>query len=257
MPELHTRANLRADRDFAARVLTRATALIAVSESTRRDAVEYLRVPPERIVTIHSGVAEAFFQVSEEEARAVAERLALAKPYVLFVGTLEPRKNLDRLLDAWLALPGDLRQAYDLAIAGPAGWAAPATLARLDSISSSVRRLGYVPESDLPALTRGAALGVYPSLYEGFGFFVAQAMACGVAVLTSNVSSLPEIGGDGCVYIDPLSRGELAAALRTLLESPARREQLGARGRALAEERYRWSQCARRSLEFFRSLGAL
>lgn len=244
LPECHSRANIEADDAFAAEVLTRAAAVVAISEHTRRDAIRILRLRPELVHTIHPGVSGAYFQEPAAETDS--------RPYVLFTGAVEPRKNLDRLLDAWLALPRDYRRAFELRVAGPRGWQAEATEARLRA-TEGVRRLGYVPEAELPALFRGAALFVYPSLYEGFGLPVAQAMASGVAVLTSNVSSLPEVAGGGAEYVNPRSAMDLAAALRRLLDDPARRAALGQAGRARAE-RFRWARCAAASWRLFESL---
>ncbi|MBI4873677.1 MAG: glycosyltransferase family 4 protein [Acidobacteria bacterium] len=250
LPELHTPGNVQADARFTDHVLRRARGLIAVSESTRRDALRLLDLAPERIRVIYSGVDPRFAQAGPEAARETAQRLGLHKPFVLFLGTVEPRKNLDRLLDAWQALAPSLREEFELVVAGPAGWAAEATLARL----RAVRYLGYVAESDLPALTRAATAFAYPSLYEGFGFPVAQAMAAGVPVLTSNVSSLPEVAGEAGVLVDPLSTGEIRAGLDRLLTSPSLRAALGAAGRERAARLFRWEDCARRSLEFLREV---
>jgi alpha-1,3-rhamnosyl/mannosyltransferase len=172
---------------------------------------------------------------------------------VLAVGTIEPRKNLDLALDAWAALPAALREEFLFVVAGPEGWQSGHTVRRLRSGLEGVRYLGYVPEADLPGLTAGASLLFYPSLYEGFGLPVAQAMACGVAVLTSNVSALPETAGEGALYADPRSASELRAALERLLLSPDLRRKLGSAGRQRAA-RYRWEEAARESLEFFRAL---
>lgn len=250
MPEMHTPGNRLADHRFGERILRQADGLIAVSEHTKNDAVRVLGLDPARIEVIHSGVASVFFQTRSEEGVAVAARLGLKRPYILFVGTLEPRKNLDLLLDAYEQLQAPLREEFELVIAGPTGWAEPLTLARLKAGIPGVRRLGYVAERDLPGLTAGAALFAYPSLYEGFGFPVAQAMACGVAVLTSATSSLPEIAGDGAALVDPRSVAEVRDGLARLLLSPDLRHRLGTRGRCRAE-RYRWETCAARSLEFF------
>jgi alpha-1,3-rhamnosyl/mannosyltransferase len=164
------------------------------------------------------------------------------------VGTIEPRKNIDTLIAAFAALPSSIRDGYDLVIAGPMGWAAPETRARLQS----VRYLGYIPEADLPLLTAAATVFAYPSLYEGFGFPVAQAMAAAVPVITSDISSLPEVAGDGALLVDPRSQSDLQAALEDLLTSPASRADLAARGRKRVEQ-FRWSECAKRSLDFFHS----
>jgi alpha-1,3-rhamnosyl/mannosyltransferase len=167
-----------------------------------------------------------------------------------YVGAIEPRKNLETLLDAWRQLKPELREAFDLVIAGPMAWAPKATRER---IRAEATYLGYVPEADLPGLIAGAAVFVYPSLYEGFGFPVAQAMAAGAPVVTSNTSCLPEITGDAAALVDPRSAGEIAAALTRLLESESQRGELSERGRQRAR-RYRWESCAAQSLEFFRRI---
>lgn len=242
MPELHTEANVRADREFADRVLKRAAGLIAVSENTRQDAIRILGIAPERIWTIYSGVDERYFSA------APAKR---DRPYILFVGTIEPRKNIDTLLDAWEGLSAGIRDQFDLLIAGPAGWRPERTMARLESGIKSVRYLGYVAETELPSLTAGATAIAYVSLYEGFGFPVAQAMAAGVPVVTSNTSCLPEIVGGGGLCVDPKSASEIRAALSTLLLSPSVRMRAGKSGRERAATHFRWEACAKKSLKFF------
>jgi alpha-1,3-rhamnosyl/mannosyltransferase len=250
VPETHSRANVAGARHFAERVLCRADGLIAISESTRRDALRILNLPPEKVEVIYPGVSDAFFQTTPESAGAAAAKYGLERPYVLFVGTIEPRKNVDRLLDAWAALAPSVRSEFDLVLAGPLGWAEPSTVARLQSPSASVRYLGYVPEEDLPGLTRGASVFVYPSLYEGFGLPIGQAMAAGVPVVTSNVSSMPEAAGEAALLADPSSTQEIAGAIETLLLSESLRTQLSAHGLRLAE-RYRWEHCAAVSWRFF------
>ncbi len=238
-PETHTATNLRADRSFAAQTCKRAGGLIAISENTRQDAMRILDIPPEKIETIYPGVPEEYFN---------AAPMRRAKPYVLFVGAIEPRKNLETLLDAWASLR--FRREFDLVIAGPPGWSSENVMRRLEAGETGVEYLGYVPEDVLPSLTAGATALVYPSLYEGFGFPVAQAMAAAVPVVTSNTSCLPEVAGEGALYADPKSAAELRAALEQLLDSPALRSQLAAAGRARAAQ-YRWEECARKSLAFF------
>jgi len=241
MPEVHTQSTLRADRTFEDRILKRAHGLIAVSENTRQDAIRLLGIEPLRIRTIHSGVAEEYFDAAPSKR---------ARPYVLFVGTIEPRKNLDTLLDAWRSVKADLRAHFDLVISGPEGWNSSATMAR---IRQEAIYLGYVPEADMPGLVAGASMFVYPSLYEGFGFPLVQAMAANVPALISQTSCLPEIAGDAAAFVDPLSLSEMAIHLTRLLESPEERLKLAKFGRARAED-YRWERCARESLAFFREI---
>ncbi len=241
MPEVHTQSTLRADRTFKERILKRADGLIAVSENTRQDAIRLLGIDPGRIRTIHSGVAEEYFDALPR---------ARPKPYVLLVGTVEPRKNLDTLLDAWRSVKQDLREHFDLVLAGPEGWDSSATMAR---IRQEATYLGYVPETEMPGLVAGASLFVYPSLYEGFGFPLVQAMAANVPALISQTSCLPEIAGDAAAFVDPLSPSEMSEQLTRLLESPEERTRLAKLGRARAEV-YRWERCARESLAFFREI---
>jgi alpha-1,3-rhamnosyl/mannosyltransferase len=245
MPEHHPRANLAAERSFA-EVLKRADALIAVSESTKRDAVTVLGLAPEKIAVIHSGVPHAYFNVEPALVEAVRKKYSLGRPYVLFVGTIEPRKNVDLLLDAYESLSGSIREHYELVLAGPAGWASGATMRRLQH----VRYLGYVPEEAMPGLTAGASLFVYPSLYEGFGFPVVQAMAAGVPVITSNGSALAEVASGAAVLVDPRSQSELHHTMARILTSDGLRAALGAAGKARAEE-FHWERCAARSVKFF------
>jgi alpha-1,3-rhamnosyl/mannosyltransferase len=244
MPELHRARNVEFSRCFGETVMPRAAGLIAISESTRQDAIRILKLDPERVVTIHPGVDDRFFS-------AVPSRRA--RPYFLCVGTIEPRKNIGTLLDAWLALPVGIRDEYELVLAGPDGWGESELIARLNAGIPGVQRLGYVSEEDLPALTAGAAAFVYPSLYEGFGFPVAQALAAGVPAITSRVSSLPEVAGDAALLVDPRSPYELRAAIERLALSPAHRADLAAKALARAGL-FRWEECARKSLAFFESV---
>jgi glycosyltransferase involved in cell wall biosynthesis len=255
-PETHLPANVRATREFAETVAQRADGFIAISESTRDDAVRLLGLRREKIRVIYPGVAEDFFLATPETAAEVRRRYGLARPYVLFVGIVEPRKNLDVLLEAYSGLPASVRGDFELVIAGAMGWASPIMVSRLCAPPGGVRYLGYVPEADLPGLTAGAELFAYPSLYEGFGLPVAQAMAAGVAVVTSNISSLPEIAGDAAMLVDPRSVAEVRAALVSALQSPELRARLGNNGRRRVQQ-YRWELCAAQSLDFFRELTGL
>jgi glycosyltransferase involved in cell wall biosynthesis len=252
-PEAHTALNQRIDRRFFTQTLPAADKLIAVSESTRRDAIELLGLSPDRIVTIHSGVAPEYFQAGPEQAGEATAEFQLDRPYALCVGTIEPRKNVDRLLDAWQGLPEDVRANFNLVVAGPVGWAAQVTAARLREPATGVRYLGYVAERWMPGLTAGASCLAYPSLYEGFGFPVAQALAAGVPVVTSNTSSLPEVAGEAAVFVDPLSVSAIRSALLDVLTSPSTAARLRAEARKQAT-RYSWERCAAQSLAFFESV---
>ncbi len=248
MPELHSAATRRADA-AAADLLRRSHRLIAVSESSKRDAVRILHLDPERISVIYSGVPRVYFEAQSAAMEAVRARYGLKRPFVFGLGTIEPRKNIRTLIAAFEALAPSLRENFDLVIAGPMGWADSDTSARVRG-ASRARYLGYVPESDLPSITAAATIFAYPSLYEGFGFPLAQAMAAGVASITSNVSSLPEIAGDAAVLIDPRSIAELRDAMERLLLSPDLRAELACKGRRQAAQ-FTWERAAEQSLQFF------
>lgn len=240
MPELHTAANIKADESLARNVLSRADRLIAISENSRQDAVRLLALDPERIDVIYPGVPEVYFGAQPRPSH---------RPYLLYLGAIEPRKNVDTLLDAWASFR--LKSDFDLVIAGASGWASEKTMARLNAQPAGVRYLGYVSEDELPGLMAGATAFIYPSLYEGFGLPVAQAMAAGVPVITSNTSCLPEVAGEGALLVDPRSASDLGAAMEQLVTSAALQQTLRQAGRARAEREYRWELCARKSLEFF------
>jgi alpha-1,3-rhamnosyl/mannosyltransferase len=253
MPETHSPANVAADRRFADRILKHADGLIAASAATRDDAVRILGLAPEKFRVIYHGIAQPYFEVTPEDSETARARFALHRPYLLAVGTIEPRKNVDLLLDAYSALPASVRDEFELVFAGPPGWAQTATKARLQQPPRGVRYIGYVEEEAMPGIFAGATALVYPSLYEGFGFPVAQAMAVGTPVITSNVSALPEIAGGAAILIDPHSQAELRDAMRDLLTSSSTRSRLIQLGRTNVQ-RFTWAESARQSLRFFQDL---
>lgn len=228
-----------------ARAVARADLVLADSNATRTDLIELFNVPPASVQVLYSGCQDLFrpLEDAEEFARA-RETYKLTKPFILSVGTLEPRKNFTRLIEAFARLPQ--HEEFDLLIAGGRGWLydeifqAPARFGAADC----VRFLGFVPDADLPALYSLATLFVYPSLYEGFGLPVLEAMACGAAVITSNVSSLPEVAGDAAVLVNPRSTNELAAVLQELLNDSERRERMKPQSLAQAKK-FSWDASAR------------
>ena len=250
MPEVHASANVKAADRIANGVFRPAQGLIAISECTREDAVRVLNLPPEKIEVIYPGIAPSFFNVDPDAASGAARRYGLVKPYALYVGSIEPRKNVTAMLDAWLELTSDIRDEFDLVVIGPWGWGDGTAYDRLQAGIEGVRYLGYVPEQDLPALTAAATIFVYLSLYEGFGLPVGQAMAAGVPVVASLASALPEVVGDAGLLADPRSLAEIRGGMERLLLSPSLRAQLTERGRRRAES-FTWNECARKSWKFF------
>jgi glycosyltransferase involved in cell wall biosynthesis len=236
----------------------RAAAILADSEATRRDVIELLGVPAAKVHTVLCGVGEAFRPADDPAVRERARRLyGLPERFLLFVGTVEPRKNLVRLVTAFDALAAAPSFRHGLVIVGGKGWKDRAIRAALGE-SRAVSRIvltGHVPGADLPVLYSLADALVIPSLYEGFGLPVLEAMACGTAVVTSNVSSLPEVAGGAAVLVDPTSAEDIARGMRSAIEDDSLREDLRRRGLARAKE-FTWERAARRCLDIFAGLAA-
>jgi glycosyltransferase involved in cell wall biosynthesis len=253
MPHLHRPGTLSADQHYADRIWSRSDGLIAVSQRSKQDAVETLGLDPKKIAVVHNGVAASYFQVQASEVDEMRDVYQIRGSYMLFVSTVEPRKNVDRLISAYEQLSQEIRHEFELLIAGPLGWNYEATLNRMRAHKGGVRYLGYVPERHLPALFASATLFAYPSLYEGFGLPVLQAMAAGTPVVTAPTGALPEVASDCAVYADPYSVDEMAAVLRRMLLSPSERDGLSERGRVRAAG-FTWAACAVRTWEFFQAV---
>jgi glycosyltransferase involved in cell wall biosynthesis len=222
----------------------RADAIIAVSRNTAEDLLSRTKVDPAKVHVIPEAAAETEPAPGAEDALA---RLKVPRPYLLFVGTLEPRKNLVRLIRAYRrAAASGLPHA--LVLAGPLGWRHQTLLREIALYGpGEVVLTGPLAPPELDALYRAAAAFVYPALYEGFGLPVLEAMARGVPTICSNTSSLPEVAGDAALGVNPASVREIASAIQTLLADPALRARLAGLGRARAD-RFSWDETARLTL---------
>ena len=204
--------------DAVPRAIQRADLILADSNSTRSDLQELFDTPPERIQTLYSGCDDFFQRVTDAaELQKIRDRYELRKPFILNVGTIEPRKNLVRLIEAFSKLKQ--RREMELVIAGGRGWMYDEIYEAPEKfgVSAQVRFIGYTPDEDLPALYSMAELFVYPSLYEGFGLPVLEALACGAAVVTSNNSSMPEVAGDAALLVEARDVNALVWAMERLL----------------------------------------
>jgi glycosyltransferase involved in cell wall biosynthesis len=234
--------------------IQRADLVLADSRSTQADLVELLGVPAAKIEVLYPGVGDAYQPVRDEATlAAVRQKYNLPDNFVLFVGTIEPRKNLVTLLQAWPKLQiADCRLQIALVIAGGKGWLYEETFATVErlGLSGDVVFLGYVPETDLPALYSLARLFVFPSLYEGFGLPPLEAMACGTPVVCAHTSSLPEVAGDAALLVDPLDADGLAAAMQQALSDEGLRARLVERGLRQAA-RFTWRAAAQQLLAIY------
>ncbi|MDA8244180.1 MAG: glycosyltransferase family 1 protein [Elusimicrobia bacterium] len=214
------------ERSLLRRLLARlyalkASAILTVSENSRKDIAGILGIERERIFVCVNGIdGEIFYR--RAECGRVKEKYGIVKPYVLYVGNSSPHKNVEGLLKAWSLLDTDIREEHSLVLAGVGGY-------RLPSKVQGVV-IGHVPDQDLPFLYSGAELFVFPSFYEGFGIPPVEAMACGCPVAASNTSCLPEILGDACSYFDPARPEDISGTISSALRDRARREELARKG---------------------------
>jgi len=234
----------------------RADLVLADSQNTKGDIVELLGAPPEKVEVLFPGVDERFRPLEDEQLLERTRTLYdLSFPFILFVGTLEPRKNLARLLDAYATLRRLGEISHRLVIAGGTGWLYEGIFRRAEELSlgSDVIFLGYVGDENLPALHNLADLFVFPSVYEGFGLPPLEAMACGTPVIASDSSSLPEVVGEAGLLVPSDDHEALAEAMRRVLSDPALREDLVSRGLRQAS-RFTWGRAGQQLLSTYERL---
>lgn len=239
--QLATRAASR----FAKRV-------IVPSQSTSNDLQRILKTPSSRIAITPEGAASSFRPVPLEEATSVARKYGLEPGYLLSLGTQEPNKNRGAIIKALGRLVSEGRDLH-LAVVGGGGWRTESEHAEIErlNLTSRIHYTGYVEEADLPAIYSAASVFLFPSLHEGFGLAALEAMACGVPVVTSNTSSLPEVTGDAALLIDPRNPFELAEATARILDDPMLAQRLRQDGPRRAAQ-FTWENCARLTVDVYR-----
>ncbi|MBN9366902.1 MAG: glycosyltransferase family 4 protein [Comamonadaceae bacterium] len=253
-PETHPAARRRYFDLAFERSLCRADALITDSEAVRQELIADYAVPPERVRAIHLGVDSAFRPQAADALIPVLSRHGLAPSrYLLSVGTLEPRKRLDQLITAYADLPAPLRERYPLVLAGSSGWLNDRVQPLIERGRSQgwLRYLGYVPQADLPALYAGAHAFAMMSAYEGFGLPLVEAMACGVPVLTSDCSCMPEVVDGAALLAESGDVAAIRMQLMRLLEDESWRTQAVPSGLRRAGE-MTWEHCVRQTLEVYK-----
>lgn len=252
-PEFFNKAELTRLRLLTPLSLRNASHVVTCSEFTKEDMIRHYRLSPKKISVIYYGKNEKYKLIKDTAAlQATREKYDLLKPYILYVGNIQPRKNLNRLLLAFKDLKDRERIPHNLVIVGNKAWLYSDVfkLIKDSNLTNEIIVTGYVPEEELPLLYNAAELFVYPSIFEGFGFPVLEAMACGVPVVTSNSSSLPEVAGDGALLINPLSVSDMAQAMHKILTDTNLREELKEKGLRQAE-RFTWNKTANDFLKIF------
>ena len=254
-PDLHTRSK-RLFFPFAIRSsVRRADALIAISESTRQDSIRLLGVSPQKIFTTQLGITDEFRVVKDKELLAkVREKYDLPEEFVLYVGLVEPRKNIPFLIRAFKSL-ADEGIKHNLVIVGRIGWMYQEVFKQIEELGleGRVQFTGYLPQDDLPMVYNLASLFVYPTKYEGFGLPALEAMACGTPVVTTAISSLPEIVGDAGILIPPGDEQALASAMAEVLHDSTLFNQLRTRGLQRSEH-FTWERTAQQTLKVYQQV---
>ena len=249
-PEQYPGAKQRYLRVMTRFSVRRASRVIAVSEATRRDVIDIYGVDPARVVTVPNGVGPEFQPLADETIREFRRSKGLPDNFVLFLGTLQPRKNLETLLKAYARVHGEI--GWDLVVAGAVGWSHEAIFetARALGLADRVRFAGFVGTHELPLWYNAATVLVYPSVYEGFGLPLIEAMACGTPVIASDSSALPEVVGDAGLIVGTKDVGGYAHSLLGLARSPDLRQELFHRGLKRAAT-YSWSRTARETVAVY------
>jgi glycosyltransferase involved in cell wall biosynthesis len=254
LPETFNRRSWMQLRLTVRRTARTAAHIIAPSEFSRRDLIETYAVAPERVSVTHAAAAPHFQPADADAVAEARRRYGIDDEYVLAVGSIQPRKNLVRLVRAYSDLRR--RRSHDklpqLVLVGKRAWLYGETLRAVEQsgVASNVIFTGYVPESDLPALYSGALCFVYPSYFEGFGLPPLEAMQCGAAVVAGDRTSLPEVVGDAGLLVNPFDEDAIGAAIASLIDDGELRARLGARGRERAAQ-FSWAQTARQTLQVY------
>lgn len=233
--------------------IRRAARVIAVSENTRMDLLRLYRADPARVQVVYNGVEERFRPIDKPGVERFRRRRGLPERMILFVGTLEPRKNVSTLLKAYALLRKTGRTKVPLVIAGGKGWLYDPIFALAEELGLGEHLFfpGYVPDAELPLWYNAAEIFVFPSLYEGFGLTPLEAMACGTPVIVSSASSLPEVVGDAGLIVEPEDVEGLAESIARLLDDPALRKELGVAGQRRATG-FTWQRTAQKTVAIYR-----
>ncbi len=219
---------------YVPKTIKKADHIVTISESSKNDIVEYFKVPSEKISIVHPFIdTDFFYKRSATEVVQIRKKFNLPSKYILFVSSLEPRKNVSGLMDAYESLDSSIKKEYGLVLAGGKGWLNEEIHAKADELVKkglNIVRTGYVADEDLPALYSGASLFAFPTFYEGFGIPPLEAMACGIPVITSNNSSLPEVVGSAALLVDAGQSNQTTVAITKILEDKKLADNLVIKG---------------------------
>lgn len=230
--------------------------VVTISEYSKKDIVEQFSIPPEKISVVPLGVDRRYFEViNQQEKLSVLEKLHLPQKFFLFIGTLQPRKNIERILLAHASLPLEMQREFPMVIVGRAGWGVDALLEKMVAaeFTGTVRWLKYLRDFEARALMQSASALVFPSLYEGYGLPVVEAFASQLPVITSNTTALPEVAEDAALMVDPLDIDAIADAMQQIILNPEITDKMRKKGFLRAQESS-WAACAQQTVALYQKL---
>ncbi len=230
--------------------------IITISAYSKQDIIQYFEIPEEKISVVPLGVNKTFFQtISENTRETVQQKFGLKGEYFIFVGTIQPRKNLSRLIEAYLSLPSELRQKHPLVIIGHYGWGEENLRQKLEKLGEqeNIHHLKNVTDSELYALLQSALAMVYPSLYEGFGLPILEGFASRIPVITSSTTSIPEVAGDAAQYVDPLDVNDISTKMQQVAQDLSLRTAMIQEGWERVQT-FSWERSAREHIKVFNTL---
>ena len=240
---------------LTARSARQAEAVITISESTRQDVIQFFNIPSQKVYTIYCGVDDSFQILPQSQVAAFKAQHSLPDRFILFIGTIEPRKNIVSLIEAYAAWRRRAQSPPKLVIAGGKGWYYQEVFRLVEklNLTNEVVFPGYLPQGDLPLWYNAATMFVYPSRFEGFGLPVLEAMACGAPVITSNVSSLPEVAGEAALLIDPTDVDALSEAMYQLFNKVDLRQEMRQQG-LIQKAKFNWQKTALKTVQVYKDV---
>lgn len=251
-PEMFKQSDLYQLKNWTDYSVRKAAKIITISNSSKNDIINYYKVDSDKVVVVYPGIKMESSKFKIQSSKFLTESYGVEKKYILFVGTLQPRKNISKLIEAFSNLKN---KDLDLVIVGKKGWLYEEILEAPDKfgVEKSVKFLDYVSDEDLPSLYKNAICLVFPSLYEGFGLPVLEAMKHGCPVLASNVSSLPEAGGEAAIYFNPENVSDITEKIETVLKDDVLREKM--RGKGFEQvKKFSWEKAAKETLDVLKQV---
>jgi glycosyltransferase involved in cell wall biosynthesis len=254
-PQTHTLKGRIIEKIFLKTAIKKAKKIIAVSNATKNDVIKFFPKVQDKIQTTYLGFDQAFRKTTPEECLSELKKRKLKPGYILFVGTLEPRKNVTTILEAYSKLGPDIQDAHPLVAVGSKGWKFGPIFEKVDELklADKIKFLGYLTPEELAPIYNGASVFVLPSLYEGFGLPPLEAMACGAPVIVSNLSSLPEVVGEAGILVSPLDSDDLAKKITKILSDNVYRQKLSEKS-LLQSKKFSWQKTAEETLSIFNEI---